>query len=79
MVRRLENGAHPDEGRQEVKITMADVRAAKMCRRGAQEFLRRHGISWQDFLASGVDEQRLIETGDAMALKVVEVARGRLK
>lgn len=58
-------------------ITMAHVRKAKMCSRGARAFLSRHGVVWSDFLKNGIDSDFLEQTGDAMALKVVEVARGR--
>lgn len=58
-------------------ITMAHVRKAKMCSRGARAFLLRHGVKWADFLHHGVDSELLESTGDAMALRVVEVARGR--
>lgn len=58
-------------------ITMAHVRKAKMCSRGARAFLLRHGVDWSAFLNHGVDSEFLERTGDAMALRVVEVARGR--
>jgi len=60
-----------------VTITMRDVRAANMCSRGARAFLAERGIDWADFLRNGVSSEVLIKTGDAMALRVVEVARGR--
>lgn len=56
---------------------MRDVRAAKMCSSGAREFFKRQGLDWQDFLKNGIDSETLQKTGDAMALKVVEVAHGR--
>lgn len=62
-----------------MNINMRDVRAAKMCSRGARAFLRRHGYDWQRFLREGVPAELLLETGDAMAIKVVEVARERRK
>lgn len=61
-------------------ITMRDVRAAKMCSRGARLFFKRYGLDWSQFIASGVESSVIEETGDAMGLKVVEVAlerRGR--
>jgi hypothetical protein len=58
-------------------VTMQDVRAAKMCARGARAFLLSHGVEWSDFLKNGVSADLLIRTGDAMAMRVVEVARGR--
>jgi hypothetical protein len=61
----------------DIKCTMADIRAAKMCSGGARDFFIKHDLDWKDFLANGIDAQKLIETGDAMALRVVEVAYGR--
>ena len=58
-------------------ITMRDVRAAKMCSRGARAFARRHNLDWETFLRDGVPAESLLATGDAMALKVVEIARVR--
>lgn len=58
-------------------VTMTDVRAAKGCSRGARAFCLRHGIDWAAFLKDGVPAERLEATGDAMALNIVEVARGR--
>ena len=60
-------------------VLMRDVRAARMCSRGARVFLEKHGVDWAAFLRSGVDSELLIATGDAMALRVVEEAHGRLK
>lgn len=58
-------------------ITLQDMRKVKYCARGAKSFLAKHGLSWSDFLEKGIPSDRLEATGDAMALKVVEVARGR--
>tara|TARA_B100000519_G_scaffold170166_1_gene155725 strand:- start:3589 stop:3759 length:171 start_codon:yes stop_codon:yes gene_type:complete len=56
---------------------MRDIRAAKQCSRGARAFFERHGLDWQDFLENGVPAEKLLATGDAMAERTVEVARGR--
>jgi len=61
----------------ELIITMTDIRAAKMCSRGTRAFFIRHNIDWPNFLKNGVPAETLENTGDAMALRVVEVARGR--
>lgn len=58
-------------------ITMRDIRAACMCSRGTRAFFERHGIDWAEFLRNGVPAEKLESTGDAMAMHVVEVARGR--
>lgn len=62
-----------------MKITMADVRAAKMCSKGARKFFVRHNLDWQMFLREGIDESAVAATGDAMAEKVIEVAHVRRK
>jgi hypothetical protein len=60
-----------------VIVTMQDIRAARMCSGGTRAFFTRHGLDWSDFLKNGIPAERLAATGDAMALRVVEVARGR--
>lgn len=56
-------------------IHPADVKAAKVCMRGACAFLRRHGHDPRDFLKNGIAADKLIATGDAIAARVVEVAK----
>lgn len=58
---------------------MSDIRKAKMCSRGTRAFFLAKGWDFQDFLKNGLDEEMLIQTGDAMALQVVEVARNGRK
>ncbi len=58
-------------------IRMDDVRAVKMCSRGARAFFERHGLDWSEFLANGITADKLVATGDPMALQVVEATRGR--
>ena len=62
---------------EQVIVNMSHVRKARMCSRGARAFFERHGLDWQAFLREGIQAERLEATGDAMAMKVVEVARGR--
>ena len=62
-----------------MKIYMSDIRKAKMCSAGARAFFLRQGWDWQDFLKNGRDAQDFIDTNDAMALQVVEVARNGKK
>lgn len=62
---------------------MADARAsvpgnkATYCSRGVRLFFQKYNLNFSDFLRNGIDEELLIATNDSMALKVVEVARGR--
>lgn len=60
-----------------VMVTMRDIRAAKMCSRGTRAFFQRHNLDWSSFLKNGIEAEKLEDTNDAMALQVVEVARGR--
>jgi hypothetical protein len=58
-------------------IRMEHVRQAGMCSSGARAFFQRHDLDWNRFLEQGITAKELIPTQDAMALRVVEVARGR--
>ena len=58
-----------------VIVTMRHIRAAKICADGARTFFKRHGIDWTAFLSDGVPEETLLQTGDAQAARVVEIAR----
>lgn len=62
---------------EQVLVRMEHVRAVRMCSRGTRAFFERHGLDWQTFLKDGLPAEMLEATGDAMALQVVEVARGR--
>ena len=62
-----------------MKIYMSDLRKAKMCARGSRAFFLSQGWDWQDFLKNGRDAQDFINTKDAMALQVVEVAENGWK
>ena len=58
-----------------MRITMRDIRAAKMCSRGARQFFDRHGLDWGDFVRNGVLIEVIEKIDDAMAQQVVGVAR----
>ena len=62
-----------------MRIYMSDLRKAKMCARGSRAFFLSQGWDWQDFLKNGRDAQDFIDTKDAMALQVVEVAKNGQK
>lgn len=59
-----------------VIVRMRHIRQARLCSDGARGFWARHNLDWTDFLKNGIDADKLAATGDANALKVVEVARG---
>lgn len=58
---------------------MSDIRASKMCVAGTKKFFDSHGLDFREFLKSGIDEEKLLQSGDRMALIVVEDAHGRFK
>lgn len=60
-----------------VKVRMCHIREAKMCSRGTRDFFKKHGLDWDEFLKNGIPAEELESTGDAMAIRVSEVARGR--
>ena len=59
-----------------MKVTMRDVRACKMCARGAREFFKKHDLDWQDFIKNGIECEKLEALNDAMAMRVVQHVRG---
>lgn len=54
---------------------MRHLRTAKICSSGARAWWPRNGLNWQDFLANGIPGEKLLETGDPFARRVVEIAR----
>ena len=59
------------------RVYAKDIRTAKLCFAGARPWFRRHGLDWQDFLANGIDAERLAATGDALVLRVIAIAQAR--
>lgn len=59
----------------DVTVTIAHVRAAGLCVHGTRTWFARQGLDFRDFLARGLPASVLLATGDAMAQRVVEVAR----
>lgn len=60
-----------------VLVRVSDLRACKFCMAGSRDFFLRHDLDWRTFVREGIPAEELESTGDAMALKVAEVARGR--
>lgn len=58
-------------------ITHTDLRAFKYCNVGAREFFERHGFDWSDFVFKGIPEEKMLGTGDAMAVELVAFAKER--
>lgn len=49
------------------------------CAKGARYFFKVHQLDWQDFIKHGITEDKLLATGDALALKVIEWAHQQEK
>ena len=60
-------------------VSVQDLRASRLCFQGARPWFRRHGLDWQRFLKEGIPEEELLATGDAMAIRLVEVSNVRRK
>jgi hypothetical protein len=58
-------------------VTVHHARRAGYCIKGCRAFAQRYGLDWRQFVRQGIDAEKLESTGDAMAKKAVEIARGR--
>lgn len=47
----------------------------KYCNKGARAFFDRHGLDWGAFVSKGVPIEQIEQTGDAMALAVIDRIR----
>lgn len=56
-------------------VTVAHVRAAGLCMRGARAWAARHGIEWSRFLREGVPASALAGCADPLLARVLEEAR----
>lgn len=55
---------------------MADIRAAGGCARGARTWFKQYNLDFRQFIQTGrISSQILLKTGDAFALRVVNLAR----
>ena len=63
-----------------MKVRVNDLRlvpGGAYCHRGARAFAQRHNLDWQDFVKNGIDAEVLRQTGDAMAVRIVEAVEQR--
>lgn len=59
----------------EITVHVRHVRAAYFCTRGMREWLALHGFDITDFVKNGMPIEKWEATGDALALRVAEIAR----
>lgn len=60
-------------------VTIDDVRGAGHCVRGAKQWFDGYGLDFRSFLESGIAASKLLATGDAYGIQVVEHARRRVE
>jgi hypothetical protein len=58
-----------------VKIT--DIRATGHCTLGIRRWFDSRGIDFHDFMRNGIEAERLLETGDGLAKRVVTAIENR--
>lgn len=58
-----------------LRVTVADVRAARLCTRGMRTWLREHHIDLNTFILEGMPIEEAEATGDAYALHICERVR----
>lgn len=55
------------------------IRELGYCNKGARDWFHNHGLDWRAFLEHGIDADKLLATGDAMAEKAVAHAQKELE
>jgi len=61
------------------RVRVQDLRVARLCMPGARLWFRRQGFNWQDFLDNGIEADKLLATGEALAEPVIAIAKARAK
>lgn len=61
----------------EITVTIADVRACKLCVRGARQWFSLHGLDFQHFLMHGYPIETIEALNDGLANQVTAMARLR--
>lgn len=56
-----------------VRVTVSTLRKAGVCP-DARHWFNRQGLDWRDFVRNGIEVEKIIATGDTIALRVAEVA-----
>ncbi len=60
-----------------VRVHLRHLRMAEprpICHDGAKRWWARKGFDWPDFVMNGIDGQKLLDTGDGLARRVVNAA-----
>lgn len=55
------------------RITVNDLRRAGYCGPGAKGWFAQHRLDFRDFVKNGIDRETFLNTGDALAQRVVQL------
>jgi hypothetical protein len=58
-------------------VTITDARLAGQCVRGTRKWCEAHGFDFKDALKNGISEEKVLATGDAYGLQIIERKRAR--
>lgn len=58
-------------------VKISDVRATGHCVLGIRRWFDSVGLDFQDFMQNGIEEERLLATGDGLAKRVVTSIQAR--
>jgi len=61
-----------------MQVHMRHARAFKFCSKGVRAFCVKFNIDFSDFIANGIDAQKLIDLNDDQAMKMVNLAKQEL-
>jgi len=62
-----------DDVPEDMTVRVSDLKKVGYCARGARRWFEARGFDFRDFLANGIAARTLVETGDALALRVVRL------
>lgn len=60
-----------------MKIYIEDCRRAGHCPSGIRRWFESYGFDFRAFLRNGIDEETFLKTGDAHAIRIVNLKRER--
>lgn len=59
------------------RVTIDDCRRAGHCAVGIRRWFEHYGLDFRAFLREGIDEETFLATGDAHAIRIVQLKRER--
>ncbi|UYZ84276.1 hypothetical protein MTZ49_01465 [Entomomonas sp. E2T0] len=62
---------------QHLRSTSTWTAKSGYCATASRAFFKRHGLDWADFVANGIEEEKLLATNNALAINLVEFARNQ--